>query len=113
MQIVLTRKDSDQWSMIDAPVSSYDALVMLVSRIYREARRPTTIRGLTHAMKAKEQPGTRPRAFIVVGDFEAKITCPGHPEFTARTYDGRPNVNIIPRNVPDLPRSVSGFSPSQ
>lgn len=113
MILVLTTPQSDEFVTVDVPILDYSQLVATVSHVYRKSTRPTTIAGLLFKMKGKRIDRGAAVGFITVEDFKAKIAYPGQPDFTAQTYEGRPSVNIIPRYVPDLPRSVSGFSPTR
>lgn len=109
MILVLTTPSTDRFETVSVPAKDYAHLVSKVSLIYRRAGRPVTLGRLILALGAKKAEG-HAVGFITVDSFKAKISYPGMPEFVAQTYEGRPNVNIIPRYVPDLPRSVSGFS---
>ena len=86
---------------------------MKKSRIYREPKRPVNLPVLLHKMGGRKIDSSRPTGVITIEAFKAKVAYPGQPEFTAQTYTERPNVNIIPRYVPDLPRHVSGFNPKR
>lgn len=105
MILVMTTPNTDQFVTMNVPARDYQDLVSWVSLAYRRAVRPLTIGSLMNRLQGKLAEG-HAVAFITVEGFKAKISYPGNPEFTAQTYEGRPQVNVIPRLVPDLPDTI-------